>query len=561
MSPRPSCAPRGHDAAGCRDRWRSIGLVRFTCDGRGRVIDAPTRGDDWLADLICHAPITRRAIEEAVRTWRDDTEPARFEAVPGLWIVPIPPASDAESPSRYSLVALPTAALLETEHLDAMCQGVGLDRATARARVASLPPVPDGDIERVAALVRLAHDEHRAAERNSSVIASVSQELAGSYENISFLYKISQSMSVVERPEMFVSILCDELLATIPYAWVAVVLGDHPARLKELAGRFLFRGTPAQPEPTLRGLARELLAGAPGGEAPTGSTMVIEKGTPLYARYGLFGRTSLAQPILSDAGPIGLVIAGDKQGEDSVASSVDMKLLEATAGYTSIFLENRALYDDLNATFVGTLEALTASIDAKDRYTFGHSERVAHLTLELARAAGLDEETVSRTHIAGLVHDVGKIGVPESVLLKPGRLSEAEFAEIRRHPEIGHRILKDIPQFGDILPGVLCHHERWDGRGYPSGLAGADIPILGRLIALADSFDAMSSTRTYRAEMDRADVLAEVRRCAGAQFDPDLAAIFVELDFTGFDRLVAHHRERAQLAAQPASPVNRAVPR
>jgi HD-GYP domain-containing protein (c-di-GMP phosphodiesterase class II) len=107
---------------------------------------------------------------------------------------------------------------------------------------------------------------------------------------------------------------------------------------------------------------------------------------------------------------------------------------------------------------------------------------------------------------------------------------------------MGYRILKDIPQLSDILPGVLYHHERWDGRGYPEGLSGEGIPLLARLIGLADSFDAMSSTRTYRSAMSRPQVLEEIRRCAGAQFDPDLAAAFVRLDFSEFDRLVHEHR-------------------
>jgi HD-GYP domain-containing protein (c-di-GMP phosphodiesterase class II) len=144
--------------------------------------------------------------------------------------------------------------------------------------------------------------------------------------------------------------------------------------------------------------------------------------------------------------------------------------------------------------------------------------------------------------ITGLVHDVGKIGVPEAVLCKPGKLTEEEFDSMRKHPEIGYRILKDIPQLKDVLPGVLYHHERWDGAGYPHGLSGQQIPMVARLIALADSFDAMSSTRTYRAAMTRSGVLAEISQCAGTQFDPDLAPVFVKLDFSGYDRLVREHR-------------------
>ncbi|MCA9296312.1 MAG: HD domain-containing protein, partial [Phycisphaerales bacterium] len=136
---------------------------------------------------------------------------------------------------------------------------------------------------------------------------------------------------------------------------------------------------------------------------------------------------------------------------------------------------------------------------------------------------------------------VGKIGVPEAVLMKPGRLTDDEFALVKLHPEIGHRILRDIPQLDDVLPGVLHHHERWDGKGYPHHLVGEEIPMVARLIGLADAFDAMSSTRTYRASMSRETVLEEIRRGAGLQFDPHLVEAFLGLDFSTYDRMIVEH--------------------
>ena len=151
------------------------------------------------------------------------------------------------------------------------------------------------------------------------------------------------------------------------------------------------------------------------------------------------------------------------------------------------------------------------------------------------------EAEARRIYLAGLVHDVGKIGVPEQVLRKTGKLDEEEFSWIRKHPEIGSRILKDIPQMDDILPAVLHHHERWDGAGYPARIAGEEIPIFARIVALADAFDAMSSTRTYRSARPREFVLAEVRRCSGTQFDPALVEPFLSIDFTEYDLLVIEH--------------------
>jgi HD-GYP domain-containing protein (c-di-GMP phosphodiesterase class II) len=141
---------------------------------------------------------------------------------------------------------------------------------------------------------------------------------------------------------------------------------------------------------------------------------------------------------------------------------------------------------------------------------------------------------------------VGKIGVPEAVLCKAGRLTDAEFALVKLHPEIGHRILRDIPMLEDLLPGVLHHHERFDGGGYPHGLAGDRIPLFARVLALADTFDAMSSNRSYRSAMARPMVIAEIARHAGSQFDPALAATFAALDLSDYDAMVGRHAQEQQ---------------
>jgi putative nucleotidyltransferase with HDIG domain len=267
----------------------------------------------------------------------------------------------------------------------------------------------------------------------------------------------------------------------------------------------------------------------------------------------MFGPATIIEPIESDGAIIGILIAANKQGSDLAASSVDAKLLAATASQLGIFLENALLYENLNATFLGTLEALTTSIDAKDKYTCGHSQRVALLTTQLAEKAGLDIDQVERCRIAGLVHDIGKIGVPEHVLLKQGGLTDDEFEAIQKHPEIGARILRDIPQMEDILGGVLHHHEKFDGSGYPHGIAGNDIPLVARMISLADTFDAMSSSRTYRNSMTRQSVLDEMKRVSGTQFDPELAEHFFALDFSSWEKMMIDHQARAPITRKEAA--------
>jgi HD-GYP domain-containing protein (c-di-GMP phosphodiesterase class II) len=198
----------------------------------------------------------------------------------------------------------------------------------------------------------------------------------------------------------------------------------------------------------------------------------------------------------------------------------------------AVFIENGRLFHDLKELFVGSLKALTSSIDAKDQYTRGHSERVALISRWIAERMSerqpLDEEQIHRIYLAGLLHDIGKIGIDEHVLRKNGKLTPEERECIQRHPSIGASILQGIKQMRDIVPGVLCHHERIDGTGYPDGLRGDEIPLTGKIVGLADSFDAMTSRRVYRDALSIETALDEIRRGLGTQFDEAVGTVFLE---------------------------------
>lgn len=177
----------------------------------------------------------------------------------------------------------------------------------------------------------------------------------------------------------------------------------------------------------------------------------------------------------------------------------------------------------------GTMRALIEAIDAKDPYTRGHSDRVSKFAMLLARAAKLSDEEIKQAEVGGLLHDIGKIGVSEKILCKPTHLDPEEFAQIQEHPRLGHKILKDIPQVRDHLPGMLQHHERWDGSGYPDKLKGEQISPLGRILCIADCFDAMTSARFYRPARSISEVRAEIKRCLGTHFDPKFGEIFLSI--------------------------------
>ena len=178
---------------------------------------------------------------------------------------------------------------------------------------------------------------------------------------------------------------------------------------------------------------------------------------------------------------------------------------------------------------IEVVQTLAEAIDAKDAYTNGHSSRVAAYTREIAKRAGYSERELRSIYMAGLLHDVGKIGIPDAVITKPGRLTDEEYAEIKQHPVIGAKILENIRDMPSLSEGARWHHERYDGRGYPDGLKGEQIPEKARIIAVADAYDAMTSNRSYRSGMQQEAVKAEIERCKGAQFDPRFADIMLQM--------------------------------
>jgi putative nucleotidyltransferase with HDIG domain len=203
------------------------------------------------------------------------------------------------------------------------------------------------------------------------------------------------------------------------------------------------------------------------------------------------------------------------------------KLLSIIASRAAAAIENARLYEDLQATFQQTITSLARTIDKMDRYTSGHSERVARYAVNLARWLGLNAEQIEHVRHSALMHDIGKIGCVMN-LNKTGKLTSQEYEVFKRHPTYGREILDPIKFLQPVIPGVHLHHERWDGRGYPLGLAGNDIPLIARIIAVADTYDAMTSDRAYRRALPHEVTVNEILRCSGSQFDPDVANVFTE---------------------------------
>jgi putative nucleotidyltransferase with HDIG domain len=261
--------------------------------------------------------------------------------------------------------------------------------------------------------------------------------------------------------------------------------------------------------------------------APLLLVLVFAAVALLTLTTGVFVSRRITRPLASLINATEEVKAGNLAFRAPVISRDEVgALTEAFNAMTRQLMLRRS---ETELSTEATVQTLAAAIDARDPYTHGHSLRVTAYSVELAIAAGLDSEEVDRVRRGCLVHDIGKIGIPDRILSKPGPLSPAEQEAMQRHPEYGHQMLRHLDWPPEVLDIVLSHHERWDGTGYPYGRAGTDIPQLARLVAICDTLDAMTSNRPYREGFSFARAAAEIKRGAGTQFDRDLVETFVSL--------------------------------
>lgn len=238
------------------------------------------------------------------------------------------------------------------------------------------------------------------------------------------------------------------------------------------------------------------------------------------------------------APPLETIKKLDIQGYCEKSNRFDQLLLLIESGIKSIKqmqeiqkinLELSDAKDQLEKAYLESIETLRYTVEAKDTYTKGHSDRVSEFAVLIGEKMGLSESELKTLKIGGLFHDIGKIGIPDSILLKDAKLTNDEYSEIKHHPSIGAHILSNATIFADIIPVVKYHHERFDGRGYPENLQGENIPLLARIVAVADSFDAMSSRRTYRNSLEIETIINEIRNNSGTQFDPQVANVFLDI--------------------------------
>lgn len=251
----------------------------------------------------------------------------------------------------------------------------------------------------------------------------------------------------------------------------------------------------------------------------------LRKGNAILTEY--HPHSFIAIPLITRNRVIGVLAAERTQGLGDFTAD-DLEYVMNFCSQIAISLENARLIENMQLSFVSSILALASALEAKDPYTRGHSHRVATYASIIARCMGFDEEHVEDVRLMSLMHDIGKIGMPDYVLTKPGSLTDEEFDMLKKHPVVGEHIIQPLLPYNPVLGMVRHHHERFDGRGYPDGISGESIPIEARILSVADAYDAMTTSRSYRAALSRGESIRELEVNAGSQFCPETVAVFVE---------------------------------
>ena len=498
-------------------------MLRHAFDVEFTVLDAASGevviegagqpGYDWTARVELCREVARRERPEFI----DEEDPLLVLAVP---------LGGSEGDEHVAVAAFVTRPVAPDENMDAAARLLDMSPDEVAAWTRRQKPWAPEMLRKVAdmAIERLAGDR-RIAELLREA-RSLSEHVSSTYEEISLLYRLTQNLKLSQSDEQLGQTALEWLAEVVPAKGLALLLTSHagledvqPDRVRS-QDVFLTSGRCPIDHTRFAQLIRELSLRPTGGpfvanrpvtrqdswSCPVIRQLVV---TPLAEGENLFGWLAAMNHV--DGGEFG---------------TVEATLMSSVGTILGIHGSNIDLYRQQSEMFAGIVRALASAIDAKDEYTRGHSHRVARISVRLASELGYDEKAIGRIYLAGLLHDIGKIGIDDNVLRKPGKLTDEEYEHIKNHVTIGHRILIDLKKMDDVLPVVLHHHEAWDGSGYPQRLPSDEIPRTARIVAVADAFDAMCSDRPYRKGMPDAKIDAIFHEGAGKQWDPDIVAAF-----------------------------------
>jgi len=495
--------------------------------------------DGETGDILHEAP------DQPVRDWSVTSELCREVARRGR-----PELLDDEDPFLTLALPLPVSkhscqvavatfvhrGVGPNEDLSHAVERLGLRPEETALWVECQSPWPAEALLRMSELVLAQATSTRRIKELEGEAASLSTHVASTYEEISLLYQLTQNLRISQSDEDLGRMAMEWMEDVLPANCLALQFVpiaeeqkslDHVVRTKS---SLLLHGDCLLDDDQFTRLIEHVAASQTGA---------LETGTRQTNRPVVINRTVtdlddwpfpkihqvVAVPLVEGENLFGW-LAALNHISDAEFGTVEAKLLSSVAAILGIHSGNIELYRQQSELLAGIVHALTSAIDAKDPYTCGHSDRVARVAVRLAQELDCDTKTVNMIYLSGLLHDVGKIGIQDSVLRKPGKLSDEEYEHIKEHVDIGHRILRDLSKLEDVLPVVLHHHESWDGGGYPKNLGAEEIPFAARIVAVADSYDAMGSDRPYRKRMPDEKIDAIFHEGSGQQWDPEVVDAF-----------------------------------
>jgi putative nucleotidyltransferase with HDIG domain len=440
------------------------------------------------------------------------------------------PIIGVEGRSWVAMGTFLTRAIRPGEDFTAAARRLGLNPEAAAGWAESQTPWTAEMLLRVGQMVldqiRLRAEVAKLKEESGCL----SVHLVATYEEISLLHRLTQNLKISQSDEDLGSGALEWLEEVIPARGFALQLIPTPEARKSpthgvrTAPLLLVRGDCPVDEDQFSALMiylceeknfprQPVVLNHPGAERADWPLPQIQQlvAVPLAEGENLFGW-----------------LAAFNHAEGEEFGTVEASMMNSVAAILGIHSGNIELYRQQSELLDGIVGALTSAIDAKDPYTCGHSDRVARIAARLAEELHCEQQTVHTVYLAGLLHDIGKIGVEDSVLRKPGKLSPEEYEHIKSHVEIGHHILHDLNKLKDVLPMVLHHHEAWNGGGYPQHLDCQNIPLAARILSVADAFDAMSSDRPYRCRLSEEKIIQILRDGAGKQWDPEVVTAFFQ---------------------------------
>ena len=496
----------------------------------------------WLhVDIDLWLPL----IEEVARRGR----PELIEVSEPIAVLAVPlPIGDDEQCNQVALATFLTQSAEQAEVPASAAAAIRVDLDAVVRWSRSQPVWPLRAIEQ---LSRCLVDQAAAEAQNSKLkhqLTNVSQHLLQTFDELNLLHRINERLSLEIDEFQLLELAVDWLSRVLPAECLLACVARKPAEAGAdvPAGRdWIYAGECPIPTDEL-----DLFFDRLGPDASTSTVIVAREATSSPTWFYPAVREVLSVPIRSGADVSGWLVAVNHQPDAGRAAeefgNLETSLLSSVASMLGMHSGNVRLYNDQADFFESVVRALSSAIDAKDQYTRGHSERVARIAVLIARELGCNSDELDTIYLSGLLHDIGKIGIDDNILRKPGALTTEEFEHIKLHPELGHQILKGVRQLEHVLPVVLHHHEAWDGSGYPAKLAGEDIPWLARIVAVADSFDAMSSDRPYRTGMPAEKLNSIFQTEAGKQWDPKVVAAFFAVR-SEIDAIVQEDRQQLSL--------------